>query len=925
MDSHSGFTPVRRRDIHQQQASPTASGQVPWTATRCNRLLRQLSSRINPLRKQKEACIDQRNALPLDNSSQSLSSSCQNTDAILPSVATYLANHEELGKGDDPDWVPEDRPRKRLKRTYSSKSSSQNSKQAEVDCSIGMSQPREVKIQIPLARLPDQFHNPSSLHPAEGIVFLGVPQEKAYHNEDWTPIKGVYQGKRRQSSIRESFRKMAKSISPSEWMLICGLYNGLDALLKATSRASTPTRLGARSLFASCIQKIPEYMMEEQKLAEDANPDYDGDVASLIYEDLESNGSSETGGWRSLREVVRAHGTCILGNAIEDGSIRPSIARGLVIICLRASANDEAQHLVERLIRAAQPLSKPRSLSERLFSDHGTICLSTLKDYSYRSGRHNFLYRQLANVFSTGLVPIEWIASHDMIDCWNQVIGHIVQDDSHAKDAELLLRTAVMVAHSGPRTSINDEIHAYRLSVNFVGKPGLDKTRSECSISTLSDSPDKPRSTHPDEIESTAVTSTLTNLITVLLSIDLVSNVSSLKEVDVSSIGSTILRNLVLEANHCYQLTGYSTNSTLNNGDRPARLSIPLFAYGIDKIMSKVSKAGDTDMDTGWLEIIHDLNGQAPTLHVLSSFSCSLAHCCGQAGPKEGFDYLQEIFGHLFDLSKSRDYSTAARGYIHRVAIDAAFEFAEGTKKRRHLDWVLELEESNEGDLSKSMLQTPKRIPAKVSLKPTTGFRWEDGICEWVARTPAVVIPKFRRKGDFGKVKTSVDDERTASMECEIAADKQVCLEFLSADVRSEAGRAIQGNVGRPRGRPPKFPDLHSTAKAAKTGTYNPPESVLSDENNGLHPRMCKEPIRVLQLLEDADELSGPESFQEATSPRPVLEELHNGKSARYNARRSTGSCTQKSSQRRSYPMNTRMRRSWAGARRGDSEDELGH
>ena len=530
-------------------------------------------------------------------------------------------------------------------------------------------------------------------------------------------------------------------------------------------------------------------------------------------------------------------------------------------------------------------------------------------------------------MFTAGLVPIEWIASHDMIDCWNQVVGHIVQDDSHAKDAELLLRTAVMVAHSGPCASISDEIHAYRLSVNLVGKlPGLDKSRSECSILTLSNSPDPPKKTHLDDHQSTAVTSTLTNLITVLLSIDLVSNPSDLKEVGARSIGSTVLQNIVLEANHCYQLARYSTNSTLNNGDRTARLSIALFAYGMDMIMSKVSKTGDTHMDTGWLEILHDLNGQAPTLHILSSFLCSLAHCCGQAGPKEGFDYLQEAFGHLLDLSKSRDHSTAARRYIYQVAIDAAFEFAEGTKKRRHLDWVLELEESTEGELSKSMLQTPGRTPAKVSSKPATGFRWEDGICEWVARTPAVVIPKFTKKGDFGKGQTSIDDEQTAPMEHEMAVDKYACLEFSSTDVGSKPRRANQGNVGCPRGRPPKFPDLHFTAKAAEIRTYRPPES---DENLRLHlpsgPRTCKDPIRALQVLEDADELSGPESCHEPASPRPVLEELRNGKSARNDARRSTGSYGMKSGQRRSYPMNTRMRRSWVGGKRADSEDELGH
>ena len=923
MESHSGFTPVRRRETVRQDISPVNSGQIPWTKARCYRLLRPLSSRIELFRKQKRAYLKQCNISYRDNSSQSLDSSCQITDGSFALSSTYQGNREALEKGDDPDWAPENRPRKRLKRTYSSKSSSQNSEQAVTDSLIARPRPTEVKIRIPLAQLQDQSHNPSNQRTVQKNVHPNLSQEVDCHDKGVISTKAVSQGRKRLNSIRESFRNMAKSTAPSEWILINGLYNGLDALLKATARSKDPTNVGARSLFATCIRKVPERMFEEQKMAEDADPDYDDDAGSFIYEDLESYGSSETGGWIPLREVARAHGINYLVKAIEDGWIKPSVARGLVIICLGASAFDEAQQLIDGLIRTMRPLSRPRSLSESLFNFHGRLCPYTLNDFSHRSGHHGFLYRQLAQLFSTGLIPIEWIASHDMAECWNQVIGHIVQDDNHARDAECLLRTAVAVAHSGPCTSINDEIHAYRLRMHAVQNSELHKTRLDQSLLPYSSSTDKSRDTTLDRTFRTAVTNTLTNLLTVLLSINLASDVSCLKGISVGCIGPTLLQTLALEANHSYQMSRCSVNENLDVGDRTARLSVPIFAYGILKMMLKAGKSGDTTLDMGWLEILSNLHGQASTVNSLSSFICALAHCCDQAAPMDGFEHLQEIVGYLLNLSKSRERSTSARRYIHRIAIDAAFEFAEGTKKRKHLDWVLELEESIEGDYSQSALQTPGRTPSKPSSKRAPGFRWEEGICEWVARTPAVIVTKLNKSDDLAKVKLFGAEEPEIQPEHEMAADKHVRLPSSHTDGSRREG-ALDGNPSHSRGGPRKTSGVNTVNDAMEDTTHNPPASLSSDKEAHIrsNDRMSPNPFKVLSVFgDDADELSASESSQEL--PPRGLVELRDGKAAHFRTSRSTGRYEKKkSAKRRSCPVPTRW--SWGGGRDSESDDELG-
>ena len=917
MGSHSGFTPVRRRDAPQQDISPVTSAQVPWTAKRCLRLLRPLSSKIAMLHKQKQASLEQYNIAPPDNSSRSRDHSCRIAGVPLSLFNTYQGNSEAIEKCDDPDWSPENRPRKRPRRTYSSKALSQNPKKAFINTSMLKSRPAEAKIQIPLGRLQDHSHNPSILRTAIANEHSHVLQEVSCRDGECASAKDVSAERNCHISTSESFRKISKSVSPSEWALGKGLYDGLDALLKATTRSKGLASVGALSLFATCIRKVPEHMVKEQKIAKAEDPDYDGDVSSLIYEDLESYGSSETGGWRPLREVTRAHGINYLGNAIKDGTVKPTVARGLVVICLRACAFDEAQQLIESSIRVMQPFTRPRWLSEPLFSFQSRMCLFSLNEFSHKSGRHSFLYRQLASLFSTETVSVEFIASDDMVECWNQVIGHIVQDDTHAKDAELLLRTAVAVAHSGSYISINDEIHAYRLCVHSIPKPGIDKARSGFSLLPPSRS-----STYVVESTTlkaccgTAVTNTLTDLLTVLLSISLVSDASCSKGVTVRSLGPNVLQSLALEANHCYQMSRCSTDEDVDVYDRTTRLSVPIFAYGIFDMMTKTHEAGNAQLDMGWLEILKNLDEQASTVSRLSTFLCALAHCCDQAGAVEGFESLRKVLGHLLDLSKSRGQSTAARRFIRRVAIDAAFEFAEGTKKRKHLDWVLELEDSLEGDPSRCAIQTPGRTPAKASLLPATGFRWEDGICEWVARTPAVVVTKLPKDEDLAKIKIYSDDEPMIVPERETAVDGHVWLQSPSTDER-RGGRATKGMRRRPRGRPRKASILRTTDAAIQASSG----------------RVRPNPVRVLQGLDDdADGLCASESSQEAVpAPAPVLRELRNGSADdRLGGRRSTGRYETKSGSRRSWPGQRRRRWSWSGVqdseseRERESDDELG-
>ena len=718
--------------------------------------------------------------------------------------------------------------------------------------------------------------------------FVGSPKIVDSHGRIYlgnrpTAGKGSIPKKSSQTAVRESFRRLAKSVSPSEWMLVDGLYNGLDALLKATASTKALTSTGAPSLFASCIRKVPEHIIQEQRIVEMEDPDSGCDVASDLYAALESYGLSECGGWKPLRELVRTHGITILGAAIEDGSINASITRGLVLICTQASAYNEAEHLIRSLITVTHPLSKPRSLSERLFT--ADICLGILNDFCHRTDRHSFFYRQLTIMLSSGIIPIEWISSYDMIDCWNRVVGHIIADDSHTKEASLLLRCAVSAAYSSSSPSINTEIHLRRIQSR--GTPSADiKLHSQKDLLGPTDtgSYSAPQGDqHQQSSTVIAVTNTITNLLTVLLSVGIVYfDAKGTGGIETLRTHSAILQGLAIEAQRCYEMSLCGPSHVQEFGVRETRLAIALLAHGTLEITSTTSDLDNTQRKGGWLVVMSALNDKAKINDHLSSFLCAVAHCCDRAGPKQGFAYLQSMLQYFLGFPLAQEGSSAIRSLIQRVAMDAAFEFAEGTTQREQVDWALELEENINAECSKVDGRVMGRTPARTSTKPSTGFRWEEGICEWIARTPAVVLAKTKvYQPSDGPCAIQDKDQDHGQMDKSPSLNRRPTYRSVSSILLDgeNDGLIVQSQTQRHC-----YPDLSSAQLERELS-----EDVCSYEAKAQlsHVRHMSrmgegDEVRAVQsifVLDDhADELSTHESSQEQQcgERRPVLQELPN-------------------------------------------------
>ena len=753
-----GFTPVRRRDQAPPADTPQCGTEPPWTTARCNRLLRPLSSRIALLRKNMARKYQQSEATGLAVLTGTSSLSTQHEDSIVDISEIF---QPQRSKSDDPEWTPDFMPRKRLKRTYSSKDSSQRERKnggRQLRATFPLH--RQI-IHFPVVNVQDSESCASST--AENNFRLdNVPKYLVPIDDEQASSMKEAQHRTHgiPKSTRESFRRLAKSISPDEWMLDDGLYSGLDALLKATAKSRPRSRLGARSLFATCLRKVPKYIAEEQHWVDEQDGDDDKDISTTIYGELEAFGSAQSVGWRPLREVVRAHGIALLGAAIKDHSIKPGTARGLIILCVQASAYDEAQSLIDSLLATQQPLAKPQTRLSSLFERSISLC--TLRDISEKFEGRKFFFSRLDMILKHRILPIEWMASRDMMFCWPQIIRSIDKHDDDVKEAVGLFETAVVLSYQSTPSPVDCYIHKHRLwsrSRSLSSKPRNSKKVSNSKV-------DRKGQAFPieEKIVLPKITATVTTLMSNMTAF--ICSITNQRFKYIKEHGSEICKStreaLLTVTFHAHQLEllNRSTSYFAHNAECMARVCVQLIGYVL--VASWHAPEHEyTQFCMSFLDILSKIDENSKEAGILVSFLISAAYASDHGCERIRFNYLQNIAQTLLQIPHRVLCNQSTRQRLNALVLAAAFEFAELTMQQEHLDWALELEETFENSAIESSTPHSIKTPARMIKQPASLFRWEEGLCEWVARTPALPLTAKRDMSRNSEEPSKLGDEET--------------------------------------------------------------------------------------------------------------------------------------------------------------------
>lgn len=688
---------------------PDATGRQ-WTAARCNRLLRPLSSKLALLRRERQLLHHGEQEKNLSRRKASVPSNVVTTDN----------ESDEMAAKPEEDW-PCPRPKKRTKRTYSSRDIAQARRKRIAESQID--------------RLNDV--------PLFGISTIEIPQQ------EW---KGQIR-KSGQASLSQATTGLPLSVGATvskhagfqpthvhdrlarteRLKLIEGISSSLSNFLRATSEGSysAASSSGTRSLFSTCLRRVPEYISDEELECKSDESEKAIGISSTIYNNLEAFGLSPGGGWKPLREVVRSHGINLLGAAINQGYITPPEARYFVNVCLRCRAFDEAERLVEYILNAANRGLTPPAPVISVFD------LGTLDFFARATFRYGFQYRQLTRLLRDGYLPCVWMARSEMVPCWNRLIVSLTKANYESIDAAILLRTASSMGYrvSGLPFAASQidsiRLHAKGLLCNHEGPslPNGNRQRRPDNALNLNEDLDQ------------AFSATSLHLLTVLTTVEILPSLSSLLETS-GPRKADVLEDLALDVLQTFEVNEFETNSG-KASQLPRhhdRLYLPVLAARMVLATARKKEHKLKQDIYQHLDLLKCFEISQEFVDTAASFLCTIANCCGQAGSGDAFYYIQEIINLLTGCKIFCPGSNLQiRRLFEQIAVTAAVRFSQATSLPKHLSWALDLESTYHCVRIGQERQTPIRPSER---KPKNGFKWEEGICEWVAGTPCIATPK---------------------------------------------------------------------------------------------------------------------------------------------------------------------------------------
>ena len=689
----SRFTPVRRRQSTINNRTQQGDSEKEWTAARCNRLLRALTSRVAILKKD-------------------ISRLQSATGSKITAAESNAGNRKKRGCASpgDADWA---HSRKKIKKTYSARGGRSSSESRTA--SFGM--PRSLKDGLHL--IPGEISMPTpTLHRA--LWEHNTSQYSAPIPTDETIPGSKDQGKRRprprdrevQFQLSKTMRELRKITPTGRYTTYEGIYYGLEGLLRVTTPTEEEINLpGTGSFLSMCLRAIPHYIKKEEALLTD-ELEKSGrisainrrDVSTEIYDDLETFGSSGHG-WKHLRTVVRAHGIQVLCMAIQEGLIDLEVCGILVSLCVNMHATREAEILLSALLSTGN-FTKPKSVVTRFDDDIATRPLSMFWDFAARRGCFSYQYRRLSSMFANGNLHTSWLATREFITFWARAVQEF-SSESVDPNAITFFHTALPLLAT-------------------YGNPGQKNKRASDAADVVLLEPTK---------------QTFSSLVVTLSIIVILSKGADHPE------GSVIFHPNYNEVTRLFRtcLAQWTLDDTFNM----KYISLVLAILMIESYDGGSPDVNLVDLVENYLPHINSAQ-LSTTRNELATFVCSIARCCGRGVSNSGFEYLRRLHISLETFAYNRELDGVK--LVQEIIVDSAFAFAQQVPNRQHLDYAT----SKEAEL-RVMRRGSVDSTSSENVNGRAGYRWEDGISEWVVATPVA-----RSVKSFSLEESSVDDS-----ECE--------------------------------------------------------------------------------------------------------------------------------------------------------------
>ncbi|KAF2745295.1 hypothetical protein M011DRAFT_406860 [Sporormia fimetaria CBS 119925] len=666
----------------------------PWTTSRCNRLLRPISSRLSTLRKQLEH--EQRVA-----GEGPRGSHASWTDASAKTSASQGVRSRKP-RCFDPEWNPTAKSESRNKRTYGGRNGKRAGAAQNVTASISAPRPDGVVSTPFVVR--------------SGPRFLDSPQLQ------FSPVCR----RKREGWLFAQTRIFKEQMPPDTAKLVAGLLDAYGKLLKATDESDQYSSQGTKSLLRTCLQKMPNYMALEEHFAEldreEEDIEEDRDVCDEIYTELEQFFSPSHGtGWRHFKEMVRAHGTSLLCDAFAEGMLGLDALDAVVKLCIEASAFDEAEKLLWTYLPSIKPIGMPASLQAE-FRNATPVYLRLVMTYVAASTRHGsghgFDYDLLGFMLAQGLLPLEWLATDCMHPIWNRLVRSLAEsDDGISGHAVRFLQTFMCLACGLPDDDTEEEpgqaaSRQLRPSVRQDFRGALNTTISDLLAllaSAVLVGHDQATGGGKDHI--TRVTWALDSLVIGLLRrTDIECSIENLETTPENILALSQRAFLIVTAASIVHMSVSATD------EGNIILEAATLFEALNWLARKYSR-NEADLAT--------------LLGALPPFTSKMIFHAGKKRGDAGTNDLRRFTSSLLSLGSIR--LPHRLWTLKRLALDTCTDYAQCTNDSAHFAYTREVETMLSSQGRVLLLRSPSKYDTPSAPR---GLRLEEGIGEWVACTP---------------------------------------------------------------------------------------------------------------------------------------------------------------------------------------------
>ncbi|KAK4218067.1 hypothetical protein QBC37DRAFT_275568, partial [Rhypophila decipiens] len=684
---------TRHASLHHNNTANTSTtsdlaqpSTQPWTATRCHRLLRPLLTHLSSLRK--------------DKARRSL-------------AAQEDANANIAKRRRDASDSACYRPEKRPCRKYSGRASrnvdwedatpqkpSQSSRRRRVQCTKPASSRQEVVLPTPFLRRVK--NHALSSPPGRSQMDDHTSEEEPRTTNTGSGTRCAHQQtcSKGKCAFEVELAQLKASADSARHGLYKSIFHAFDALLRSTSASKYPSPAAPKSFLAMCLRKVPDYVAEleywDQKDAQEQGIKSDKQISFEVYTELEGfNGVSD--GWRHLCAVVRAHGVRFIREAIlEEQLFEGAFTDLLLRLALEYMPLMDCVGMIDAYTQ--RPYPRAMTADDSLFTTEGLHPLRILKICDERAAPGTpFLATKLAELLSMELLPAKWILTKEFKALWVSTAGLVVKRQYRKDVIDFIITTL-----SNMCTLVSN-------SERLAGRMKEDEQPWDKAQNTL--------------IGAIAALTSITLL--------LQDGASSTERTELVGNRIKFIVDSCLRGQEPIHIGAYLLN---------------LCAYLIFKTEPSLLR-----VHAAWERLRKDKGHEEWTRQcdATAVFVSSVAYYCSRGAHLSPTESLARLCDELEKLHLPGNP-------FDKLRMDAAFSLADQTGDLRDLAFAEDLK----AKMKKTMATTgqrhntskakQQRVAAGASNPDETplagGFRWDEGISEWVNVSPVPVPPRRRTR-----------------------------------------------------------------------------------------------------------------------------------------------------------------------------------